>query len=105
MTVHIDAYGNASLREGPAGFSLEGSRLTLSDEPISLSFAKADGRGNALSGALFSVTGVFADGQGHLLNEGQATTHESLDVSALFALHFVQGQTYALEETQAPAGY
>ena len=58
-----------------------------------------------LSGALFSVTGVFADGQGHLLNEGQATTHESLDVSALFALHFVQGQTYALEETQAPAGY
>lgn len=105
MTVHIDAYGNASLREGPAGFSLEGSRLTLSDEPIRLSFAKADGCGNALSGALFSVTGVFADGQGHLLNEDQATTLESLDVSALFALHFVQGQTYALEETQAPAGY
>lgn len=105
MTVHIDAYGNASLREGPAGFSLEGSRLTLSDEPIRLSFAKADGCGNALSGALFSVTGVFADGQGHLLNEGQATTLESLDVSALFAPHFVQGQTYALEETQAPAGY
>lgn len=105
MTVHIDAYGNASLREGPAGFSLEGSRLTLSDEPISLSFAKADGRGNALDGALFSVSGVFADGQGHLLNEGQATTLEGLDVSALFAPHFVQGQTYALEETQAPAGY
>lgn len=97
MTVHSDAYGNASLREGPAGFSLEGSRLTLSDEPISLSFAKADGRGNALSGALFSVTGVFAD--------GQATTLEGLDVSALSALHFVQGQTYALEETQAPTGY
>lgn len=58
-----------------------------------------------LSGVLFSVTGVFADGQGHLLNEGQATTLESLDVSALFAPHFVQGQTYALEETQAPAGY
>ena len=105
MTVHIDAYGNASLKEGSAGFSLEGSRLTLSDEPIRLSFAKADGCGNALSGALFSVTGVFADGQGHLLNEGQATTLEGLDVSALFALHFVQGQTYALEETQAPAGY
>ena len=26
-------------------------------------------------------------------------------MSALFALHFVQGQTHALEETQAPAGY
>lgn len=97
MTVHIDAYGNASLGEGPAGFSLEGSRLTLSDEPIRLSFAKADERGNALSGALFSVTGVFAD--------GQVTTLEGLDVSALSALHFVQGQTYALEETQAPTGY
>lgn len=97
MTVHIDAYGNASLGEGPAGFSLEGSRLTLSDEPIRLSFAKADERGNALSGALFSVTGVFAD--------GQATTLEGLDVSALSALHFVQGRTYALEETQAPTGY
>lgn len=105
MTVHIDAYGNASLREGPAGFSLEGSRLTLSDEPIRLSFAKADGCGNALSDALFSVTGVFADGQGHLLNKGQATTLEGLDVSALSALYFVQGQTYALEETQAPTGY
>lgn len=105
MTVHIDAYGNASLREGPAGFSLEGSRLTLSDEPIRLSFAKADGCGNALSGALFSVTGVFADGQGHLLNEGQATTLEGLDVSALSALNFVQGQTHTLEETQAPTGY
>ena len=105
MTVHIDAYGNASLVEGSAGFSLEGSRLTLSDEPISLSFAKADGCGNALSGVLFSVTGVFADGQGHLLNEGQATTLEGLDVSALSALYFVQGQTYALEEIQAPTGY
>ena len=41
-------------------------------------------------------TGVFADGQGHLLNEGQATTLEGLDVSALSALYFVQGQTYAL---------
>lgn len=91
--------------EGSAGFSLEGSRLTLSDEPISLSFAKADGCGNALSGALFSVTGVFADGQGHLLNEGQATTLEGLDVSALSELNFVQGQTYTLEETRAPVGY
>lgn len=105
MTVHIDAYGNASLREVPAGFSLEGSRLTLSDEPISLSFAKADGRGNALDGALFSVSGVFADDQGHLLNEGQATTLEGLNVSALSALNFVQGQTHTLEETRAPAGY
>ena len=105
MTVHIDTYGNASLKEGSTGFSLEGSRLTLSDEPIRLSFAKADGCGNALSGALFSVTGVFADGQGHLLNEGQATTLEGLDVSALSELNFVQGQTYTLEETRAPEGY
>lgn len=98
-------YDNASLGEGSAGFSLEGSRLTLSDEPIRLSFAKADGRGKALDGVLFSVSGVFADGQGHLLNEGQATTLEGLDVSVLFALNFVQGQTYTAEETRAPAGY
>ena len=104
-TVHVDAYGNASLGEGSAGFSLDGSRLTLSDEPIRLSFAKADGDGNALDGALFSVSGVFADGQGHLLNEGQATTLEGFDVSALSDLNFVQGQTYTLKETRAPAGY
>lgn len=79
--------------------------MTLSDEPIRLSFAKADGRGNALDGALFSVSGVFADGRGHLLNEGQVTTLEGLDVSALSELNFVQGQTYTLEETRAPAGY
>ena len=51
------------------------------------------------------MSGVFADGQGHLLNEGQATTLEGLDVSVLFALNFVQGQTYTVEETRAPAGY
>ena len=51
------------------------------------------------------MSGVFADGQGHLLNEGQATTLECLDVSALSELDFVQGQTYTLEETRAPAGY
>lgn len=51
------------------------------------------------------MSGVFADGQGHLLNEGQATTLEGLDVSALSELNFVQGQTYTLEETRAPAGY
>lgn len=51
------------------------------------------------------MSGVFADGQGHLLNEGQATTLEGLDVSALSDLNFVQGQTYTLKETRAPAGY
>lgn len=51
------------------------------------------------------MSGVFADGQGHLLNEGQATTLECLDVSAFSALNYVQGQTYQLEETRAPAGY
>lgn len=51
------------------------------------------------------MSGIFADGQGHLLNEGQATTLECLDVSAFSALNYVQGQTYQLEETRAPAGY
>ncbi len=51
------------------------------------------------------MSGVFADGQGHLLNEGQATTLEGLDVSALSELNFIQGQTYTLVETAAPAGY
>ena len=82
---------------GPRASSLRGLKGRRFSDPIRLSFAKADERGNALSGALFSVTGVFAD--------GQATTLEGLDVSALSALHFVQGRTYALEETQAPTGY
>lgn len=51
------------------------------------------------------MSGVFADGQDHLLNEGQATTLEGLDVSALSDLNFVQGQTYTVEETRAPAAY
>ncbi|WP_418836206.1 prealbumin-like fold domain-containing protein, partial [Paratractidigestivibacter faecalis] len=79
--------------------------MTLSDEPIRLSFAKADGRGNALDGALFSVSGVFADGRGHLLNGGQPVTYSDRDVRGLSELNFVQGQTYTLEETRAPAGY
>lgn len=92
--------------EGSADFSLEGSRLTLSDEPIRLSFAKtADGSSNELSGAVFAIEGVFGDGQGHLLNGGQPVTYSDRDVRGLSELSFVQGQTYTLEETRAPAGY
>ncbi|WP_407417374.1 SpaA isopeptide-forming pilin-related protein, partial [Paratractidigestivibacter faecalis] len=90
-----------------AGWSVadDGLTITAQDQPVRLTLAKRSTDGNALGGALFSIAGVFADGQGHLLNEGQATTREGLDVSALSALNFVQGQTYELEETQAPAGF
>ena len=103
MTLTVAADG--SLTSDGEGFTLDGSTLRLADEPVRLSFAKTNGSGHVLEGALFSVTGVFADGEGHLLNGGQAVTREGLGVAALGELNFVQGQTYQLEETRAPAGY
>lgn len=103
--IHVDEFGNMKLTSDGEGFTLDGSTLRLADEPVRLSFAKTNGSGHVLEGALFSVTGVFADGEGHLLNGGQAVTREGLGVAALGELNFVQGQTYQLEETRAPAGY
>lgn len=51
------------------------------------------------------MSGVFADGQGHMLNGGQPVTYSDRDVRGLSELNFIQGQTYTLEETRAPTGY
>ena len=104
--LHVDEFGRVTEVAASDGFTLSDDTLTVSDEPISLAFAKTDVSGGAsLAGAAFEVTGIFADASGHLLNGGEAQTFSNMDVGGLSELHFVQGQTYTLSETRAPAGY
>ena len=114
MTVHIDAYGNASLKEGSAGFSLEGSRLTLSDEPIEAQVTKVSSvDGTALAGATFTLSpadGKNADGQpNHFADASAAGALELVtgqdSVAHIPAATLAAGNAYVLVETAAPAGY
>ena len=114
MTVHIDAYGNASLKEGSTGFSLEGSRLTLSDEPIEAQVTKVSSvDGTALAGATFTLSpadGKNADGQpNHFADASAAGALELVTgedgVAHIPAATLAAGNAYVLVETAAPAGY
>ena len=114
MTVHIDAYGNASLKEGSTGFSLEGSRLTLSDEPIEAQVTKVSSvDGTTLAGATFTLSpadGKNADGQpNHFAGASAAGALDLVTgedgVAHIPAATLPAGNTYVLVETAAPAGY
>lgn len=114
MTVHIDAYGNASLKEGSTGFSLEGSRLTLSDEPIEAQVTKVSSAdGTALAGATFTLSpadGKNADGQPNHFADASAVGALELvtgedGVAHIPAATLAAGNAYVLVETAAPAGY
>ena len=114
MTVHIDAYGNASLKEGSTGFSLEGSRLTLSDEPIEAQMTKVSSADStALAGAIFTLSpadGKNADGQPNHFADASAVGALELvtgedGVAHIPAATLAAGNAYVLVETAAPAGY
>ena len=80
--------------------------LALADTPVSITFSKlAEGSEQPLDGALFTIEGVFAAGDGGLANNGESQTLEGQTVDDLSALKFVAGQRYTISETSAPAGY
>lgn len=80
--------------------------LTLADAPVRLGFSKLSaGSEEQLDGALFTIEGVFATGDGSLANGGASQRLEDQKVDDLAALKFVAGKSYTLTETKAPAGY
>ena len=83
--------------------------ITATDEPVSIELSKTDLSGNALEGAEFTLTGIFANADGTPAAEAETRTvpvDGTTSVSGLIAS--VEGGTvyeYQLVETVAPAGF
>ena len=87
--------------EKPAAFTVDGTTVTLEDEPTGAFYViKANEAGMPLSGAEFELSGEFATGA---LAEKLAVNEYGL--AYLDAGKLVAGNTYTLKETKAPAGY
>lgn len=110
-TVKIARDGTMTLLDGAgSAWSLGGEDTTpmlmLSDTPVRLGFSKlAAGSEESLDGALFTIEGVFATGDGGLANGWASQGLEGQTVEDLSNLKFVAGKSYTLTETKAPAGY
>lgn len=90
--------GTVNLVGTPEGISVTGHAVTVKDVQTEISLAKVDANGASLSGATFTLTGVFADG---------STSKTMLDGAATATLtgQLVEGNTYTVSETVAPDGY
>ena len=107
FAIHVNADGSVEAKDGqgsdlPYTFDSATKTVTLSNPPIALTFKKAGLDKKALTGALFTIKGKFAVGDGQLTEE---KTIEGASIDTLSAMKFAQGQTYELTETTAPRGY
>mgnify|MGYP004488750467 CR=1 FL=1 len=76
------------------------STLTVRDKAISLQFKKVDENGDPLVGAEFTLSGVFADGQ------GEKVVSPAGDGAVAFSPDgMLEGEVYTLHESQPPVGY
>ena len=83
--------------------------ITVDDEPIQVSLEKTDLAGNALDGAEFALTGVFANADGTPSGTSTTRTVTAEDGAAtltdLIATTEDATYIYTLTETTAPAGH
>ena len=103
FVVNTDGTVTGAKVDANGTFEADGDKIHAKDVRISLDLQKKDAAGKDLEGAEFSVTGVFADGEGNL--DSEATTKTGVTVSTFSDLHFVADQSYELVETTAPEGY
>lgn len=125
VTFSIDEKGNVEKKEDLLSslislFTRDGwppQTVVMKDEPIQLSILKVDDtlKKNQLSGAVFKVSGIFADGSGK--TDGEESVISGLTVENFATSlkgHLIastgteEGKdrfTYTLEETTAPEGF
>ncbi len=85
----------------PAAFDVDGTTVTMQDEPTTFSVTKVDENSDPLAGASFKLIGSFADG-----SSSQTLTTDKNGAAALTGLLKADGTTvYTLRETAAPKGY
>ena len=113
FTFTVDANGELHKAEGQedSGYTIgpeDGVTITASDTPIEITLEKRDLGTTSLEGAVFELTGTFADGAGKIgSSEPQELTVEdgSITIKGLIASRPDVEYTYTLTEKTAPEGY
>ena len=109
FTVNADGTITAALDQ--AGYSFDGTdviTVTATDAPIEVTLNKADLAENALNGAIFSLSGTFANENG---TPGSSATRElklednTITIDGLIASREGVEYVYTLTEATAPEGY
>ena len=107
----VNADGTITAAPDQAGYSFDGTdviTVTATDAPIEVTLNKADLAENALNGAVFSLSGTFANENG---TPGSSATREltlednTITIDGLIATREGAEYVYTLTETTAPEGY
>ncbi len=101
VKIKMDNTGAITVTEGGDHASVTNkSTVTVKDQPIEIGLEKIDAESNEkLEGAVFKVTGTFADKAITEIEDTPANLIETLSGQ------LIAGETYTLTETTAPKGY
>ncbi|WP_392887420.1 SpaA isopeptide-forming pilin-related protein [Eubacterium limosum] len=101
VKIKMDNTGVIMVTEGGDHASVTNkSTVTVKDQPIEIGLEKIDAESNEkLEGAVFKVTGTFADKAITEIEDTPANLTETLSGQ------LIAGETYTLTETTAPKGY
>lgn len=106
----VDENGNELSETEPTGYDkvdTNAFEVQVVNQPVEITIDKvsaADG-GTHLDGAVFEVTGVFADEQDEETREYTTASDGTLVGISNISAELKSGQTYTLREKTAPAGY
>lgn len=101
VKIKMDNTGVITVTEGGDHASVTNkSTVTVKDQPVEIGLEKIDAESNEkLEGAVFKVTGTFADKEITEIEVTPANLTETLSGQ------LIAGETYTLTETTAPKGY
>lgn len=101
VKIKMDNTGVITVTEGGDHASVTNkSTVTVKDQPVEIGLEKIDAESNEkLEGAVFKVTGTFADKAINEIEDTPANLTETLSGQ------LIAGETYTLTETTAPKGY
>ena len=118
LTFEVKTDGTiAAVGTPPAGLGIDAGNnvtITAKDEPIEVTFEKADLNGDPISGtAEFTISGEFVDDATHTVSQQEitftTTGDQKVELSGMThegdSYSLVAGKTYTVEETLAPSGY
>lgn len=106
----VDENGNELSETGPTGYDkvdTNAFEVQVVNQPVEITIDKVSAvdSGTHLDGAVFEVTGVFADEQDEETREYTTASDGTLVGISNISAELKSGQTYTLREKTAPAGY
>lgn len=103
FTIKVSADGASVTLNGETirgDITIDAMELTVKDSLNSVTLKKTDKDANALTGAKFTITGLFTDSQGKETRDLLTSGSEGTVTGQLVA-----GRSYTISETAIPAGY